>query len=171
MLIVPRVVWGARKPKSVVPMKSPVSELWIHHTAGAAPPDLPQKKADIEKAGERASMRGIQAFHMDGRGWSDIAYNFVIFPSGRVYKGRGWSRQGAHTEGHNDHAVAFCFAGNFEEEIPTVKALDAARELKLKGKRRGRLVKTGLRIGGHREASGAATSCPGRNLFKHVPSI
>jgi peptidoglycan hydrolase-like protein with peptidoglycan-binding domain len=34
-------------------------------------------------------VRGVQNFHMDGRGWSDIAYNFVICPHGVVFEGRG----------------------------------------------------------------------------------
>jgi len=152
-------------------MQTPVKELWIHHTAGAAPPDYPQSKVAIEKTGERATMRGIQNYHMDSQGWSDIAYNFVIFPSGRVYKARGWKRQGAHTMNHNEHSVAFCFAGNFEVDKPTAKALESAAKLKHRGKRYKRLVKTGLNVGGHRQASGAATSCPGQHLFSRISEI
>lgn len=40
--------------------------------------------------------RRTQAFHMDGRGWSDIGYNFGIHQDGRVLEGRGWDVLGAH---------------------------------------------------------------------------
>ena len=171
MLIgVPRLAWGARKPWSIVAMKTPVSEMWVHHSAGASPPDLPQGKNDIEKAGERAMMRGIQNYHMDTKGWADFAYSFAVMPSGRVYRGRGWKRQGAHTEGHNDHSVAICFMGNFEVERPTDEALNAARQIVARGKRFKHLT-SNVRIGGHRNASGAQTACPGRHLLRRIGEI
>lgn len=174
LVVVPRAIWGARKPKSVVPMATAVSELWIHHTAGASPPDFPQAKEVIEKRGERSTMRTTQNFHMNpppgGRGWSDIAYNFIVMPSGRVYRGRGWTRQGAHTEGHNNHSVAICFAGNFELEKPSDKAIKSARQLVRRGKLLRRLTRS-VRVGGHRDASGASTACPGRFLFQRLGEI
>ena len=170
LVVIPRWAWGARKPKSITPMKTPVSEVWCHHSAGVSPPDLPQAKDDIEKQGERSTMRGIKNFHLDGRGWVDIAYNFVIMPSGRVYRGRGWTRQGAHTEGHNDHSVATCFAGNFEIEKPTDKAIKSARQLVARGKQLKRLTST-VRVGGHRDASGAQTACPGKHLYQRLGEI
>lgn len=170
LIIVPRALWGARRPKSIVPMQTPVSEVWAHHSASASPPDLPQAKDDIEKAGERAMMRGIQNYHMDTKGWADFAYSFAVCPSGRVYRGRGWKRQGAHTEGHNDHSVAICFMGNFEVERPTVQALEAARQLIAQGKRFKRFS-SAVRVGGHRDASGAQTACPGAKLYQRIGEI
>jgi hypothetical protein len=35
-------------------------------------------------------MRSTQNFHMDTRGWADIAYNFAINRFGEVWEGRGW---------------------------------------------------------------------------------
>jgi hypothetical protein len=151
-------------------MSTPVSELYIHHSAGASPPDLPASKNEIEKRGERATVKGFQNYHMDSKGWADIAYNFIIMPSGRVYRGRGWKRQGAHTEGRNDRSVAFCFAGNFEVEKPTDKALKSARKLRQKGIQERRLTPT-VRTAGHRAAPGASTACPGQHLVNRIKEI
>lgn len=56
-----------------------------------------------------ALVRGIQNFHMDGRGWSDIAYNFVVCPHGDIFEGRGYNvRNGANGTNHGNatsHAI------------------------------------------------------------------
>lgn len=163
--IVPRAVWGARNPKEIVRLRGSVSDLFVHHTAGAAPPDL---KGNLERFKERDVMKGIQSYHMDVKLWNDIAYNFVIFPSGRIYRGRGWSRVGAHTEDHNSSSVAFCFAGNYETETPTRKAIESAQWLKRRGKRWGKL-KAPVRTRGHRQVF--PTACPGDNLMRVMGRI
>ena len=33
--------------------------------------------------------RQIQAFHMDTRGWTDVAYNLMVCEHGHVFEGRG----------------------------------------------------------------------------------
>ena len=33
-------------------------------------------------------MKGIQNYHMDSRGWSDIGYNFLVGEDGRIYEVR-----------------------------------------------------------------------------------
>ncbi len=47
-------------------------------------------------------VRGIQNFHIDDRGWADIGYHFLVGENGKVYEGRGWDRQGAHSPGFNN---------------------------------------------------------------------
>ena len=55
-------------------------------------------------------VRGIQAFHMDGRGWADIAYNALACPHGWVFEGRGANvRSAAHGEPGNSLSYAICF--------------------------------------------------------------
>ena len=56
---VSRKEWGARPPKQVVHMNTPVTVLFIHHTDGASCHSL---KECIPV------MRAIQNFHMDKRG-------------------------------------------------------------------------------------------------------
>lgn len=57
-------------------------------------------------------MRQIQAFHMDTRGWSDIAYNFCVDDDGTIYEGRGAFAAGGHTKGDNTTSHAICIMGN-----------------------------------------------------------
>jgi len=50
-------------------------------------------------------VRGIQDFHMDGRGWSDIAYNYVNCPHGYTYEGRGYDERSS-ANGQNSYNYA-----------------------------------------------------------------
>jgi hypothetical protein len=59
-------------------------------------------------------VRGIQDFHMDSRGWNDIAYNFVVCKHGIIFEGRGWGVRSAAqgTNPGNDGYHAVCFLGD-----------------------------------------------------------
>jgi peptidoglycan recognition protein len=161
--ILDRETWGAKAPRSkALRMSEPATRTYIHHTVGPAGDGRRSTEADI--------MRDIQRFHQQSRGWSDIAYSFVIFPSGRIYEGRGWGIVGAHTEGQNSTSHAICFAGNFETDRPTLAALEAAAELYRIGVVLGHIRK-GSKILGHRDAPGAATACPGTNLYSKLDRI
>ena len=45
---------------------------------------------------------------------------------GRVYEGRGWGIQGAHTYGYNSKSIAISFIGNFMSRVPSDEAIRAA---------------------------------------------
>lgn len=143
-----------------MPLRGPAPEVWIHHTAAPF--------STTEPLFERSEMRQTQKFHQETRGWNDIAYSFVVFPSGRVYEGRGWGVVGGHTEGYNSRSHGICFAGNFETQHPTVEALEAARALIHEGVQRG-YVSRPFKLGGHRDTK--ATACPGKNLYPLVSSL
>jgi len=49
---------------------------------------------------------------MDAKGWSDIAYSWLVDKNGTIYEGRGWGISGAHTVGYNSTAHAVCYIGN-----------------------------------------------------------
>lgn len=57
-----------------------------------------------------AKIRGIQDFHMNTRGWSDIAYNFIVCPHGIIYEGRGTAHGSAAngTTESNAKYMAIC---------------------------------------------------------------
>ena len=160
--IVNRNQWGAKPAKSPrQKMAMPAIGTFIHHTVTAG--------GKRTRAQEKAHMRELQRIAFS-RGFADISYSFVIFPSGRIYKGRGWGVVGAHTEGSNSVAHAFCFVGNFERDRPTPQALESAAHLHRYGVRRGHIRRNGF-IEGHREAPGAATACPGKFLFNKLGVI
>jgi len=154
--LVTRAEWGARPPRYVNRIATPTPELWLHHTAGAGD-DGP------------ADVRDIQDYHMDVKGWSDIAYSYLVDDDGTVYQGRGAGVAGGHTEGHNTISHAICAMGNYETQTVGPVLLDAIRRLGAAG--RDRRWWPGRFTGGHRDASGASTACPGRLLYAQLPNL
>eukprot|EP00918_Siedleckia_nematoides_P097806 GHVU01214239.1.p1 GENE.GHVU01214239.1~~GHVU01214239.1.p1 ORF type:complete len:280 (+),score=9.69 GHVU01214239.1:50-889(+) len=154
--LVTRSGWGARPPTSTTAMSLPVSRLFIHHGTGSA---------CTTQATCSSIVRGYQNYHMDSNGWSDIAYNYLVGEDGRVYEGRGWARQGAHTSGYNSIAVAICFIGDFTSRLPNTVALTAARNLIQCAKDQGVLTGS-YGVWGHRD--GSSTACPGNTLYGDV---
>jgi N-acetylmuramoyl-L-alanine amidase len=128
----------------------------VHHTADNGV----EAHATVEE--EYAYLRRIEEYHIRTRGYKAIGYNYLVFPSGRVYEGRGFGKLGAHTLGHNTD-VGVCFVGNFQHQEPTEAALRAERKL------RRRLRLHGVRLGKrepHRETF--PTSCPGDNIMREL---
>ena len=81
--IVSRAEWGARDANPpLVPLTETPGHVYIHH--GATPPDGCHSEAMC-----KAMVQAYQNFHMISRGWSDIAYSFLIGEDGRAYEGRG----------------------------------------------------------------------------------
>ena len=66
--------------------------------------------------GRDFSAEDIRTWHMTpkekgGRGFSDIAYHFVIRLDGSIELGRPIERWGAHCRGHNMHSIGICYVG------------------------------------------------------------
>jgi hypothetical protein len=109
MQITSRKAWGARRPR---PRDRHSSwREFILHWPGEG------KFSHIDSvAEEKAQMREFQNFHMDTRGWSDFAYGFAVFSSGRVYRGRGMDYVPAAQLGHNTGTVpVLCVIGPGEQ--------------------------------------------------------
>jgi peptidoglycan recognition protein len=157
MEIVTRDQWGARGGRGA--SMGPVSEIVVHHTDGAAVNPTPQD--------EGAYMRSVESMHLD-RGWAGIGYGFVVFPSGRVHEGRGWSQTGAHCPGKNASSVGIAFHLRGMHATPTVAAVDAFRALVADGVARYHLTEP-VTISGHRDHR--ATLCPGDRLYEVLPSL
>lgn len=154
--IVTRAEWGAEPPtKKPHAIATPTPRLWLHHTAG-------------NERG-KAGMRNIQRFHQETRGWSDIAYSLVVDPDDlTIYEARGIGIAGGHTKGDNTHSHAICVMGNFDNEHPSPGLLRLLADLIRHGRGQGWW---GDLTGGHRNAPGASTSCPGRHLQAAIPEI
>lgn len=89
MEIISRQSWGAAAPKKAIGrISGSVGKLFLHHTVTRSGP------ADQE----HSLMREIQKIAFS-RGFSDISYSFIVFPSGRVYEGRGWGKTGRTPKG------------------------------------------------------------------------
>ncbi len=169
--LVQRTDWcpGGACPPNPNPVFTDVSHLIVHHS------DTPNSADDWP-----AVVRAIWNFHVNGNGWSDIGYNYLIDPDGVVYEGRGNDVLGAHFCGQNTNTLGVCILGDFTAVVPTLEArlvladllawktcdigadpLDSAFH-----------APSGLtlpHICGHRD--GCATSCPGDQFYPLLPDL
>lgn len=60
--------------------------------------------------------RDIRKWHVEGNGWSDIGYHFVIRRSGRVEAGRPVDDVGSHVQGQNATSVGICLVGGLNDK-------------------------------------------------------
>ena len=96
----------------------------VHHTAGANSYTASQSAAIV---------RGIQVYHVQGNGWNDIGYNFLVDKYGQVFEGRygGMDRNvvGAHAAGFNTGSVGVAVLGTYGSSAPTPAARKALADL------------------------------------------
>jgi len=103
-----RASWSARPPVDPPSISSTVRMAIVHHSVTAndyAPGDVP------------GILRSIQTFHMDGRGWNDIAYNFAVDKYGTMWEARGGgitnAVMGGHAMGANHETTGVVTLGDF----------------------------------------------------------
>ena len=156
----------------------------VHHTAGSN---------SYSKAQSASIVRSIELYHVQGNGWNDIGYNFLVDKYGQVFEGRygGITRPviGAHAQGFNSGSVGVAVIGDYGSAAisPAARAalvsliawrLDLAHVDPLS--KVGRVsagnprypagtVVTLNAISGHRDVY--PTSCPGASLYAQLPSI
>jgi len=58
----------------------------------------------------------IRDWHVNGNGWSDIGYHYVIRRNGEVELGRPIERAGAHVRGHNADSIGVCLVGGMTKD-------------------------------------------------------
>lgn len=113
--------WLAQPPiGDIAPLQTPVSRVVIIHTASEPCYKTPQCMTQV---------RNIQMFHIEGRSWFDIAYNFLVGGDGVAYIGRGWDAEGAHTKTYNNVSIGIAFIGTFVNTRPPDVQILAARKL------------------------------------------
>lgn len=151
---VPRSEWGARAPKSRVALRSPRG-----NTAHYEGPAMGNYSHDTCAA----KVRSIQRFHMDTRGWSDVAYSTIICRHGYIYECRGYGvRTAANgTDAGNDASFAHCVMIGTGDSFPD-EAQAGLREafLVYEGKGSGTIRWT------HEQWK--ATQCPGEPVRAYV---
>jgi hypothetical protein len=120
-----------------------------------------------------SALRGWQAYHMDTRGWSDIAYCVAVDQVGRKYTLRGIpvrSAANGGTQVNLDYGAVLLVLGNDEE--PSAAMAKAAGEVV--GDYRARFAKVpkrptwhgAIRPGG--TAQDPSTECPGDRAIRQI---
>ena len=156
----------------------------VHHTAGS----------NAYSAGQSASIvRAIELYHVQGNGWNDIGYNFLVDKYGQIFEGRGGGMTrpviGAHAEGFNVGTVGVSVIGDYGSATVTpatraalvsllawrldldhVDPLSSVVRISTGNPRypAGKAV-TLRAISAHRDVY--PTSCPGTSLYAQLPAI
>lgn len=116
--ILARSAWTSNPTPSSLPNLAP-RRITVHHTALSAAPSTSATQAQ-----DAARMRVIWNSHVNGNGWSDIGYHFIIMPSGRVFSARSELKRGAHDVINDGLGIAF--DGIYSSATINQKMFDAA---------------------------------------------
>ncbi len=160
---IPRAGWTSTKPSSNGRYRD-VLGIAVHY-----PADGNVTNADLTQSQVAAKLRGYRHYHVHGRGWGDIGYNFAVDQAGRVWELRGMDNVGAHCASRsnpdaNTRYVGVLFViGNTEQ--PTAAAVEAFKDLRTQVLAR---FPSAVRVVGHGQVPGAQTSCPGQPLLALV---
>jgi len=184
--IISRAGWGADESlRTCAPSYSAeMPAVAVHHTASSnvyTPEQVP------------GLIRGFYAYHVQGRGWCDIGYNFLVDRYGRVFEGRAGGITspvvGVHTGGFNSRTIGVSAIGDFSSDVPAavidalvsliswkaaIHGIYAAGNVTLvsgggDSKFPAGTVVTFPAIYGHRDAQ--HTACPGAMLYAQLPTI
>jgi len=156
--VIPRSTWraAAARPTRLTPNSGAWNRLTVHHSAEYA--GL-LRRASADQTSR--AIRNIQRYHVEQKNYGDIAYHFLIDPSGRVFEGRSLRWQGAHAGGTNNvHNIGVCLLGDFDRESPSRASLAALETLVTQLRSRYGISSKG--VVGHGELK--TTACPGRHL-------
>lgn len=152
--IIQRSEWGARYEDGFGPR--PVGNLlvYVHHSVTTAPDLLPPFTDDY------AAVRALERIGEDrfGRG---ISYQFPITPAGLIFEGVSVDRVGAAITNYNTPTANIVWVGNYDINKPPRPMLEATDWLLHHGVAQ-KWWRNAQVAGGHQDAPGAQTACPGR---------
>ncbi len=159
-LIHSRKEWHARKPTNPYDPSSP-QYITIHHTSGIQTYSLAKTLREV---------RFVQDFQMDGRGWWDIGYHFLIDASGNIIEGRPENVQGSHTKGFNVNNLGIALLGDYNPPVNdrvTPKQMDALIALIRYLSSKYNIPSSAIK--GHRDYD--QTACPGSDAYALLPAL
>ncbi|MDT0270652.1 peptidoglycan recognition family protein [Streptomyces sp. DSM 44915] len=111
--------WGARPPAgSISTLNYTPSQIIVHHTVS-------ENTNDFSRAQAHSHSHWVQGLHMDGNGWVDTGYNFLVSRGGWITEGRHRSLAtlrggssfvlGAHTSGQNTTGIGIANEGAYHD--------------------------------------------------------
>ena len=151
-----RKKWGARpaRPGPGKLDRAKVDGIALHWPGHAKP------LTSVEDV--KAALRGWQDYHMDDRGWSDIAYQEAIDQAGNVYRLRGRRRQpGANGDTDTNTRYGALLLVVATGETPSKALIKATRR---RIKRHRRLFPNSGAVVGHGDIRPDPTECPGARI-------
>jgi hypothetical protein len=152
--IMRREDWGATAPQGPA-MTTPSRGLWLHHTVTSPTVDPVADMRVVQRI-------GVQRF---GR----ISYSWVYHQAASVFLEGAGNTIGAHTGGQNSTTHGLAIIGDFTlDTLPHYSVRDLAEFVRF-GAVRGWWQP--VLLGGHRDAPGAATVCPGKHAYDAIGSI
>lgn len=105
----------------------------------------------------------IRRWHVQGNGWKDIGYHYVIYLDGSVHEGRPIEQIGAHTSGHNADSIGIAYVGGVNAAGEAKDTLNAAQEVAMVNLIKALRDQYGyMSLHGHNEF--AAKACPSFNV-------
>lgn len=156
---VSRGAWGART--TYCSGSHTPNRMTVHHTV----------TPNNDSMSMPARMRQIQSFHINGRGWCDIGYHFLVGQDGKVYQGRQERKIGAHAGGANTNNAGVSFIGTFTSVAPSSAMMNAGgRILKALASSYG-IALNRTYVKGHRQVGTTSTSCPGTALYNRLQNL
>jgi len=188
----PRSSWATEdmgwKCKSGPDEMNDLRAMIVHHTATNTEPYAATDVPSI--------IRGFWRYHVQSRGWCDVAYAFFVDRFGGVWEGRqgGITKAivGGHTYGFNSETTSVAQIGNFQETQTPWAMTAATRQLvgwklgyhgidpkasttltnrtgsTFRGVPNGGQVPVGT-VAGHRDLG--TTSCPGQHTYDTIPYL
>jgi N-acetylmuramoyl-L-alanine amidase len=106
-------------------------------------------------------VKEIRRWHVEGNGWDDVGYHYVIRRDGLVEEGRPVEQVGAHVSGHNASTIGICMVGGIAADSTpqnnfNSRQFDALYALLLTLHHKF----PGAEVLGHRDFPGVAKACP-----------
>lgn len=102
----------------------------------------------------------IYKMHVDGNGWSDIGYHYIIRRDGRIEFGRPIEKIGAHVRGENTGSVGVCLIGLDDFTVEQFASLKALWQVF-------KLINPDITQHGHRDFTNQKT-CPNFEVRDHL---
>lgn len=163
--------WGARPPNGTIQvLDHKPTYIVVHHTAGG-------NSNDFSLSHAYSISRGIQNFHMDGRGWIDSGQQFTNSRGGHITEGRhrsleildGGTRHvmGAHVGDHNSETIGIENEGLYTSVNVTTQLWNSL--VSLVAYMADQYGVPTANIKGHRDFN--ATECPGTVLYGRLPEL
>ncbi|GAA1582913.1 hypothetical protein GCM10009789_40840 [Kribbella sancticallisti] len=155
VVYLPRSAWGARAPSSGPGqlVASRVLGTVIHW------PGTGTTRPIHTRAAVASALRGWQAYHMDSRGWSDIAYQVAVDQAGRAWTLRGLRTQSGangNTDLNRKYGAILLVLVTGEQPTSAMKATVRGVVADFR-----RFYPRGLAIRPHSAVRPDGTDCPG----------